>query len=147
MWTMCQYLRVSQGTVTLQSKSSLDTISSWSSSNWMKLNAKKCQEILVCLLQEKPQLQPLQIDGQVLEFVSSYTCKVLGLVIESNLKWNEDVNAVVSKASKRLHAYTPGFMSWRSSRRRPPYHLLRNNPLCLGVLLCGMVSCPSFVFI
>ena len=29
-------------------QSSLDTISSWSSLNWMKLNAKKCKELRVC---------------------------------------------------------------------------------------------------
>ena len=82
-------------------QSSLDTISSWSSLNWMKLNAKKCKELRVCFLKEKPQLQPLHIDGQELELASCY--KVLGLTIQNNLKWNEHINVTVSKASKRLH--------------------------------------------
>ena len=48
-----------------------------------------------------PQLPPLRIDGQVLETVHSHMG--LGLVIQDNLKWNENACMIVSKASKRLH--------------------------------------------
>ena len=82
-------------------QTSLDTISAWASLNRMNLNAKKCKELRVCYLRETPRLAPLQIDDQALELVSSH--KVLGLVIQSNLKWNDHITAVVSKASKRLH--------------------------------------------
>ena len=82
-------------------QSNLDTISSWASLNWMKLNAKKCKELRVCYLRETPQLAPLQIDGRELELVTSH--KVLGLTIQSNLKWNDHISAVLSKASKHLH--------------------------------------------
>jgi hypothetical protein len=44
-------------------QSCLDDINSWSLSNWMKLNVKKCKELRVCFLKEKPHLQPLQLDG------------------------------------------------------------------------------------
>ena len=47
-----------------------------------------------------PQIPPLRIDGQVLETVHSH--KGLGLVIQDNLKWNENAFMIVSKASKRL---------------------------------------------
>ena len=66
-------------------QTSPDTTSAWASLNWMKLNAKKCKELRVCYLRETPRLAPLQIDDQALELVSSH--KVLGLVIQSNLKW------------------------------------------------------------
>ena len=36
-----------------------------------------------------------------MEAVSCY--KVLGLVIQDNLKWNEHISLMVNKASKRLH--------------------------------------------
>ena len=67
----------------------------------MKLNVKKCKELRVCFLKEKPHLQPLQLDGKELEVVTSH--KVLGVIIQNDLKWNEQINAIVSKASKRLH--------------------------------------------
>ena len=82
-------------------QSDLDNIGKWSADNWMKLKAKKCKEMRICYLKEKPQITQLHIDGQALELVCSY--KILGLTIQNNLKWNEHVNAVISKASKRLH--------------------------------------------
>ena len=83
-------------------QSTLDTVSSWASMNLMKLNAKKCKELRVCFFKATPQLPPLRIDGQVLETVRSH--KVPGLVIQDNLKWNdENTCMIVSKASKRLH--------------------------------------------
>ena len=82
-------------------QSTLDTVSSWASMNLMKLNAKKCKELRVCFFKATPQLPPLRIDGQVLETVHSH--KVLGLVIQDNLKWNENTCMIVSMASKRLH--------------------------------------------
>ena len=42
----------------------------------------------------------LEIDGQQLELVTSH--KVLGLVIQNNLKWNNHIEYIVTKASKRL---------------------------------------------
>lgn len=104
MWKYVDDVSLSEG-LTRNSDSttqtSLDTISAWASLNWMKLNAKKYKELLVCYLRDTPRLAPLQIDGQVLELVSSH--KVLGLVIQSNLNCNDHISAVVSKASKRLH--------------------------------------------
>ena len=56
----------------------------------------------MCFFKATPQLPPfLRIDGQVLETVGSH--KVLGLVIQDDLKWNENTCMIVSKASKRLH--------------------------------------------
>ena len=53
------------------------------------------------LQRQKPRLPALTIDGQALEIVSSH--KVLGLIIQSDLKWSEHITSVVAKASKRLH--------------------------------------------
>ena len=68
----------------------------------MKLNAKKCKELRICFLKETPQLSSLTIDGHVLETVRSH--KVLGLIIQNNLKWDEQILSTVTKASKRLYA-------------------------------------------
>lgn len=82
-------------------QTSLDTVASWSSSNWMKLNAKKCKEMRICFLKEPTELPLLKIGDQQLELVTSH--KVLGLVIQNNLKWNNHIEATVTKTSKRLH--------------------------------------------
>ena len=44
---------------------------------------------------------PLLIDGHSIETLRSH--KVLGLTIQNNLKWDEHIYEIVSKASKRLH--------------------------------------------
>ena len=41
------------------------------------------------------------VNGKVLETVKSH--KVLGLIIQDNLKWNKHIEMSTSKASKRLH--------------------------------------------
>ena len=41
-------------------QSSLDTIASWSSSNWMKLNAKKCKEMQISFLKKTTELPLLK---------------------------------------------------------------------------------------
>ena len=65
-------------------QSNLHSITSRSSENFMKLNSMKCKELRVCFLRETPELLPLVINGQILELVHSH--KVLGLIIQSNLK-------------------------------------------------------------
>ena len=66
----------------------------------MKLNAKKCKQLQICFLKEDPQLLPLIIDGDTLETVQSH--KALGLIIQNNLKCDEQIFSSVTKASKRL---------------------------------------------
>ena len=104
MWKYVDDVSLSEGLVrnsnsTIQA--SLDTIASWSSSNRMKLNAKKCKEMRICFLKDPIELPHLKIDDQQLELVTSH--KVLGLVIQNNLKWNNHIESIVTKASKRLH--------------------------------------------
>ena len=82
-------------------QSNLDSVTSWPSQNFIKLNSMKCKEMRVCFLRKTPELSSLVINGQILELVHSH--KVLGLIIQSNLKWNNHINSVVSKASKRLY--------------------------------------------
>ena len=67
----------------------------------MKLNRKKCKELRVCFLRKTPVLSLMLIDGHALEVVRSH--KVLGLVIQNDLKCNERIESVVSKTSKHLY--------------------------------------------
>ena len=78
------------------SRSTLDSIDSWATYNCMKLNAKKCKELRVSFLKETPQLPSLTIDGHVVETVQSH--KVLGLIIQNNLKWDEQIRLIITKA-------------------------------------------------
>ena len=81
-------------------QTSLNSVASWSHSNWMKPNDKKGKKMRLCFLKEPINLPHLKIDDQQLELVTSH--KVLGLVIQNNLKWNNHIEYIVTKASKRL---------------------------------------------
>ena len=69
-------------------QSDLDEIQQWAEQNDMRLNVKKCKEML-------------HINGNPLSIVSSF--KVLGVTFNDHLKWNDNVNILVKKASKRLY--------------------------------------------
>ena len=55
----------------------------------------------ICFLRDPIKIAQLKIDDQQLELVTSH--KVLSLVLQSNLKWNNPIESVVTKASKCLY--------------------------------------------
>ena len=55
----------------------------------------------ICFLKDPIEFPHLKIDDRELELVTSH--KVLGLLPQSNSKWNNHIESVVTKASKRLH--------------------------------------------
>ena len=65
----------------------------------MKLNPKKTNEMCISFQHDNLDLSPLLIGEQIIETVQSH--KVLGLTIQSNLKWNKHINSIVTKAFKR----------------------------------------------
>ena len=70
--------------------------------NNMVLNPKKCKEMTLRFRRVVDHLpSALAIDTKALESVDAH--KVLGVTIQSNLKWDLHINEVVAKASKRLH--------------------------------------------
>ena len=82
-------------------QSAIDKIQQWADVNDMKINGKKCKEMTISFLRDKPNTSPLRIDGQQIDCVQSF--KVLGIIITNQLKWSENTDAIVKKASKRLH--------------------------------------------
>ena len=60
----------------------------------------------------------LAIERKALESVDAH--KVLGVTIQSNLKWDLHINDVVARASKRLH-----FLHVLKHGRVPPANLLK----------------------
>ena len=65
------------------------------------LNPKKFKIMTICPLSTKPAPPVISINNLPLESVKCY--KVLGLTLSDTLKWNDNINEIVSTASKRLH--------------------------------------------
>ena len=67
----------------------------------MKLNGIKCREMIISFLRNEIAIPRLRIDELTLELVDSF--KALGLTINNKLKWQNNTEAIVKKASKRLY--------------------------------------------
>ena len=82
-------------------QSDLNSIERWSVNNNMKLNGKKCKEMIVSFACSENDIPRLLIDGLPLDLVSSF--KILGLTMNNKLNWQDNTKALVKKASKRLY--------------------------------------------
>ena len=70
----------------------------------MGLNPKKCKEMVVNFMgNPNTIMKPLYIGNQIVEIISSY--KLLGVIINENLKWNCHVDYITSKTSKKLYVH------------------------------------------
>ena len=79
-------------------------IAQYASDHGMRLNAKKCKEIIFSFLQYQPfPATPLCLSGRVIERVGHY--KLLGVFISSDLSWIKYCEYVLAKANKRLYAF------------------------------------------
>ena len=65
----------------------------------MKLNGKKCKEMLISFLQYR---LPYYIDSKRVQSVSSF--ELLGVMLNDDLSWADHVDYVVKKANSRLYA-------------------------------------------
>ena len=83
-------------------QSLVDDISNWCCINKMKLNSSKCKEFFICYWKKDvPNFPPIKIQDQPVERVGVY--KSLGVLLNNELKWNEHVHYITTKASKRLY--------------------------------------------
>ena len=76
----------------------LNEVEAWSDSNLMKLNPKECEEMQISFYKERPTFNNLTLEDHPLEIFSCH--KVLGSVVQDNLKWDGHVARSVTKASK-----------------------------------------------
>ena len=78
-----------------------DCVSQWSLDNRVQLNSEKCKELRISFTKKLSEFHPILVNGNQLEAVRS--AKLLGVIITSDLSWNEHINETVKKASKRLY--------------------------------------------
>ena len=80
---------------------SIDAIQRWSKDNDMRLNARKTHEMTICFKQNPPKFDPISIDKVPLQSVDS--AKLVGVTLQSDLKWDENTDNILKKAQKRLY--------------------------------------------
>ena len=97
--TVADSFHVNQDKSNMQT--STDRIAKYVNDNNMKLNPTKCKQMLVCFQKVLPVIPQINIGADKLERVSSY--KLLGVHVSNNLTWNEHVDAVTNKTTKRIY--------------------------------------------
>ena len=74
----------------------------WSNDNRLKLNSLKCKELRIDFRRETNLVTvPLEVNGNAFEIVKSV--KILGVTIRNGLKWNDHVDNITAKASRRIY--------------------------------------------
>ena len=78
----------------------LDDFTTWSKNNHLKLNPSKCQALEICFSKSAPLHTDLMIGNEKLSYVNK--AKVLGIWLQSDLKWDTQIDNMVKKANKKL---------------------------------------------
>jgi hypothetical protein len=91
-------------------------LSTWCRENYMKTNTKKTKEMIIHFGKKLTidSIPPLTIDGDHIERVSCF--KLLGVIISSDLSWEQHVSYILKKVSKRY------YIIFQLSRIGIPHH-------------------------
>jgi hypothetical protein len=84
-----------------QMQSLANQVMNWSQANFMNINSKKTKEMLLGPISRSSPPPPLMLSSRSIERVTSY--KLLGVTITDTLDWDQHIDAICTKASKRLH--------------------------------------------
>lgn len=83
----------------------------------MKINAQKTHEMIISFSKDKPDPPPITIEGEGIARVEA--AKLVGLNIQSNLKWDIHIQEITKKAKKKLY-----FLLQMKRSRVPSNHLV-----------------------
>ena len=107
----------------------------WSSANFMQINHNKTKEITLGPLARRD-LDPLVVGGNNIERV--FTFKLLGVHIDSDLRWNTHIDALAKRVNSRLYT----LKQLKRSGLRVSF--LNSSGTCHILLLCSFsTSTPS----
>lgn len=83
---------------------SVNEISAWSKDNNLNPNPTKTKEMIIKFTQSELQLNPILLNDLEIERVDK--SKLLGIIINNKLTWNDHVEYIYTKACKRLYFLT-----------------------------------------
>ena len=139
-WKYMDDLTVAESFYVNQDKSNMqastDRIAKYVNDNNMKLNPTKCKEMLVCFQKVLPDIPQITIGDDKLERVSTY--KLLGVHVSNNLTWNEHVDTVTKKTTKRIYFIRLLKRAGVSSQRTCSHLLGVYNPNVYNIIILSI---------
>ena len=91
----------SSGSLVGNGQNNIDNVVRFAENEQMEMNAKKCKEMIIDFRKRKTDIPPLCIEEQPMARVKSF--KLLGLWMDSDLKWESNTEYIIKKAVKRLY--------------------------------------------
>ena len=85
----------------LESQAHLNNITEWTENQKMEINEKKSKVMIFNFTKKYQFTTRLQIKGKSLETIKS--TKLLGTIIQDNLKWDENTEYLVKRANSRMN--------------------------------------------
>ena len=89
-----------RGDLIIEMTAKLSLIIKWFKDSGLKVNESKTE---LCLFHRKDQL-PIEIDINNTKLISKNSINVLGITFDSKLNWQNQIENVITKAKKALHA-------------------------------------------
>ena len=84
----------------LKSQDNLNIINQWTEKNKMLINQKKSKTMIFNFTQNYQFTTRLQLNGVSLEVIPK--TKLLGVIIQNDLKWDENTASLVKRAKARM---------------------------------------------
>lgn len=79
----------------------INEVNKWSKDNKFELHSKKCKELRISF-SRSPRLYDATTTGEIC-IATVDTIKILGVTLQSNLKWNSHTTEIIKKSSRRLY--------------------------------------------
>ena len=115
----------------------VDHISEWSGNNLFQLNREKTKELVISFSHASLQFPPVTMDGGSIAVTEK--AKLLGVIINNSLTWNDHVEELVKNAGQKLY-----FLTQLKRARVTPQDLVAFYCACVRSLLD--YACAVFHF-
>lgn len=83
-----------------QMQTELNLVNKWCAANGLSLNSSKTKEMVISFSKTSPSTDPLYLNNNLIECVSSY--KLLGLTVCNTLSWSMHVDKVITRSRSLL---------------------------------------------
>ena len=100
----------------------MNQLSDWTQENKMQLNQKKCNGMIFNFCKEYQFTSKILIENEEMELISQ--TKLLGVIVNDSLTWEENTKYLVQRANSRLRLL----------------HLCSVHKICTGAVLSGVAQ-------
>ena len=84
-----------------RAQEAVDHVSNWSAENLFQQNIEKTKELTISFCCSPEHFLPVTVDGTQIQ--STTSSKLLGLIINNTLTWNDPMDSLIKKAARKIY--------------------------------------------